>query len=78
MGTNDQGASYPTVEANSSGSNTDILSVKGAAELLGVSSKTIYKNREKIPHYRVSSAIRFSRRALIEWRDAQIRGGVAS
>jgi excisionase family DNA binding protein len=47
----------------------EILDVAGAARLLGVSTRTIYKlaNDKVIPAAKVGKEWRFSRKRLIEW-----------
>lgn len=47
----------------------DLLDVVGAAELLDVSTRTIYRlvKEQKIPHGRVGKKIRFHRQSLVRW-----------
>lgn len=47
----------------------DILDIQGAAAVLGVSKRTIYKlvSEKRIPAAKVGKEWRFSRRKLIEW-----------
>lgn len=49
------------------------LRVKDAAELLGVSEKTIYRwiAQEKLPTHRVNEQYRFNRAELLEWATSQ-------
>ena len=50
-------------------SENQIITVREAAKLLRVSTKTIYKkvSRDEIPHKRVGSKIRFLLPVLMEW-----------
>ena len=50
-----------------------ILKVKDAAELLGVSEKTIYRwiSQKKFPTHRVNEQYRFNRAELLEWATSE-------
>jgi excisionase family DNA binding protein len=51
------------------GMAAEILDVEGAARLLGVSKRTIYKlaSEQAVPAAKVGREWRFSRKRLIEW-----------
>jgi excisionase family DNA binding protein len=50
----------------------DIIDVKSAAEILGLSTATVYgkTHRNEIPFFKRGKKLRFSRSALIEWLKA--------
>ncbi|MFA6133612.1 MAG: PTS sugar transporter subunit IIA [Phycisphaerae bacterium] len=50
-----------------------IVGVRAAAELLGVSEKTVYRwvSQGKLPAYRVNEQYRFNRAELLEWATSQ-------
>jgi len=50
-----------------------LLDVSGAAALLHVKPKTLYAwvSRNKIPHRKICSLVRFHRGELIEWAKGQ-------
>ena len=58
-------------EENSNSEN-DIIDVKSAAEILGLSTATVYgkTHRNEIPFFKRGKHLRFSKSALIEWLKA--------
>ena len=58
-------------EEKSSAEN-DIIDVKSAAEILGLSTATVYgkTHRNEIPFFKRGKKLRFSKSALIEWLKA--------
>ena len=50
------------------------LNAKQLAEILGISDEMIYKlaRRGLIPHFRVSTSVRFDPRAICEWLDKRV------
>jgi len=49
------------------------LTVKQAAEYLGISEDTVYRmsRKKQLPHYKIRSMYRFERWALDEWKKRQ-------
>lgn len=54
----------------------DILKVKEAGELLGLSPQAIYHEvyLGRIPHYKINTRVRFSRKKLLRWLEVNKRG----
>ncbi len=59
----------PSREERIAGMDEEVLDVGGAARVLGVSTKTIYKlaRTGEIPAMRIGREWRFARKNLIEW-----------
>lgn len=51
----------------------EVLTVKEAAELLRMSTAWVYENAKagRLPAFRAGRAIRFTRRTLLSWLEAQ-------
>jgi excisionase family DNA binding protein len=56
-------------QSSSANKNGELLDVAGAADLLDVSTRTIYRlvKEQKIPHARVGRKLRFHKSSLVQW-----------
>ena len=49
----------------------DVLKVPALSHLTGMGASTIYRSLDKIPHFRVGAAVRFSRTTIETWISSQ-------
>ena len=56
----------------------DVLDVNQAGEYLAVARSTMYKliERGAVPHMKIGGSVRFSRKMLLEWVEAESRKSI--